>query len=276
MTVIAMTREMGTQGKDVAQTLADQMGLRVVHHELVEHDLAEHLRMSESAVHRYLEGNVSLFEKWKVEHKQLARYTAEEILHLAHQGGVIIRGWGAAALLWDVPHVLCVRVCAPMAFRERIMMERLGVNDAAVVRREIELNDAAHLRATAGLFGRSWEDPNFYHLVLNTSVVPVETCVASLRQLVESPSFQETEETRAVIGDKLIEARIRSLLTNPVEHKAGFGTINVVSAQGTVTLTGMVFARQLVNEILRLVQSVEGVVKIDNRIVVTHLRPSSM
>jgi hypothetical protein len=43
MTVIAMTREMGSLGKDVAAGLADQMGLTVVHHELVEHNLAERL-----------------------------------------------------------------------------------------------------------------------------------------------------------------------------------------------------------------------------------------
>ena len=60
MTVIAMTREMGSLGKDVAAGLADQMGLTVVHHELVEHNLAERLGVQESAVHRYLEGGASL------------------------------------------------------------------------------------------------------------------------------------------------------------------------------------------------------------------------
>ena len=43
MAVIAMTREMGSLGKDVAAALADQMGLTVVHHELVEHHIAERL-----------------------------------------------------------------------------------------------------------------------------------------------------------------------------------------------------------------------------------------
>ena len=38
-----MTREMGSLGKDVAAGLAEKMGLTVVHHELVEHNLAERL-----------------------------------------------------------------------------------------------------------------------------------------------------------------------------------------------------------------------------------------
>ena len=56
MVAIAMTREMGTLGKDVAQGIANSLGLKVIHSELVEHDLAARLGVQDSAVHRYLEG----------------------------------------------------------------------------------------------------------------------------------------------------------------------------------------------------------------------------
>src|SRR4029450_11472291 len=96
MAVIAMTREMGSLGKDVAAGLAEQMGLTVVHHELVEHHLADRLGVKESAVHRYLEGEASLLERWKIDKQKLSQYSAEEILELAGKGNVVIRGWG-----WD-------------------------------------------------------------------------------------------------------------------------------------------------------------------------------
>ena len=51
MTVIAMTREMATLGKDVAAGLAQRLGLTVVHHEVVEHDIAERAGIRESLVH---------------------------------------------------------------------------------------------------------------------------------------------------------------------------------------------------------------------------------
>ena len=72
MAVIAMTREMGSLGKDVAQGLAEQLGLEVIHHELVERDLAERLEVGESDVHRFLEGGASLFERWKIDKKRLS------------------------------------------------------------------------------------------------------------------------------------------------------------------------------------------------------------
>ena len=95
MAVIAMTREMATLGKDVAAGLAERLNLNIVHHELVEHDIAERAGLGESEVHRFLEGKASLFERWKIDRKRLSRYTAQEILELAVKGNVLIRGWGA-------------------------------------------------------------------------------------------------------------------------------------------------------------------------------------
>ena len=83
MTVIAMTREMGTLGKDVAAGVAERLGIEVVHHELVERQLAEQLEMTESAVHRFLEGEASMWERWKIDSKKLSRFTAVDLLELA-------------------------------------------------------------------------------------------------------------------------------------------------------------------------------------------------
>ncbi len=80
MTVIAMTREMGTLGKDVAAGLADKLGLRVVHHELVENHLAERLQVAESTVHRFLKGQSSLWERWQIDSDRMSRFTSDEVL----------------------------------------------------------------------------------------------------------------------------------------------------------------------------------------------------
>jgi cytidylate kinase len=263
MAIIAMTREMGSLGKDVAAGLADQLGLKVVHHELVEHDLAERLGLPESTVHRYLEGGASLFERWKIDKQKLSRYTAEEILELAQQGNVIIRGWGATGVLRHIPNVLRVRVCADMAFRERVMMERLGLNDAGVARREIERNDAAHAGIVRGFFGVDWQNPLLYHLVLNTASLPVETCVKVVRLLAESPAFQETEETRSALADKLLETRVRAVLS---ENSIGMTSIDVTAVKGKVTLTGTTMGSS--TDVEQLVRGVAGVNEVENRIVI--------
>ena len=62
------------------------MGLTLVLHEMVEHDLAERLEVPESTIHHRFEGGATLRERWQVGSGRLAQYTAEEILELAQQG----------------------------------------------------------------------------------------------------------------------------------------------------------------------------------------------
>lgn len=270
MVAIAMTREMGTLGKDVAQGIADQLDLQVIHHEVVEHDLAERMGLQESAVHRYLEGDASMLERWRIDRQKLSRYTALEILELTQRGNVVIRGWGATALLRDVPNVLCVRVCAPMAFRERVMMERLGLKDASVARREIEHSDAAHARIMQGVFGLDWKDPLLYHAVLNTGSIPVETCVRTLRLLTDDPAFQETAATRATLSDRLVAWRVRAALSERFAGGLVGSGIEATVANGLVALTGTCIQSQLRTEIEKFVRGIAGVKEVENRIIVVH------
>jgi len=197
MPVIAMTREMGSRGKDVAMGLAEEIGIRIVHHEMVEHDLAGKLRARESTVHRYLEGGANAFERWRIDKKDLALYTAQEIFQLAEEGNVLIRGWGATQILRFVSHVVCVRVCAPLELRTKTLMERLQIDSEKIAQREIKKNDDAHARVMRRLFQVDWEDPLLYDLVLNTSRLSVEECIDLIKRLADKPSFQENMESRA-------------------------------------------------------------------------------
>jgi hypothetical protein len=123
MALITMTREIATLGKDVAAGLAERLGLEVVHHELVEHGIAERAGLRESAVHHFLEGEASLMERWRIDRKKLSRYTAQEILELAVRGNVLIRGWGATYLLRSVPHA-GLGICAAHAVDKRAIPSR--------------------------------------------------------------------------------------------------------------------------------------------------------
>ena len=219
MTVIAMTREMGSRGREVALGLADRLGLEIIHHELVEQGLAARLNLPESAVHHFLEGKVSLFERWKIDRSRLSLYTQEEILELASRGNVLIRGWGAAQLLRAIGNVLCIRVCAPMRCREDEILARVSLKDRDEARTEIERNDAAHAKVIQRIFKANWRDSEHYDMVLNTERVPIEVCVEQISRLAALPIFQQTERSRRALTDKLIEFRIRGRLDGLSDNK---------------------------------------------------------
>lgn len=266
MAVIAMTREMATRGSEVAAGLAERLGLAIVHHELVEHDIAERTGLPESEVHRYLEGEASLLERWKLDRSRMSRYTAQEILELAAKGNVLIRGWGASYLLKDVAHVVSVRICAPMAFREKVLMERLGLKEAAMARREIDYNDAAHNDTMRKLFDTDWEDPALYAILLNTARVPVSDCVDAIVRLTEIPAFRETPASRGLLMDELVRARVRFALLRHFGSEAGRHGIRAYVTEGKVTLTGATTDERLIVEAIRLIREIEGVGGVESRV----------
>jgi cytidylate kinase len=265
MAIIAMTREMGSRGREVAQRLADEMGLTLVLHELVEHDLAERLQVPESAVHHRFEGGATLRERWQIKSKRLAQYTAAEILELAQKGNVLIRGWGACVLLREVPHVVRVRVCAPMELRERSVMERRS-KDRGAARQEIERNDAAHKRSLQAAFGVDREDPLLYDLVLNTDRLSIETCAKLVRELVESPEFRETDASRAILDDKVLEAHMRVKLRERFTAGTGVSGIEATARGGKVVLKGIAIHTTLADEAGKIVGAIPGVRDVDNRV----------
>jgi cytidylate kinase len=261
-----MTREMATRGSEVGAGLAERLGLSIIHHEIVEHEIAERIGVPESEVHRFLEGEASLLERWKLDRKRMSRYTAQEILELAAKGNMLIRGWGATYLLKSVPHVVCVRVCAPMPFRERILMERLGLKDAAIARREIQRNDAAHNGTMRRLFGIDWEDPSLYAIVLNTARVPVAECVEHIVRLTQSPAFQETAHSRGALMDELILARVRHAMDRRFGPKSLQYGFEAHVSGGNVILTGASTDEKLIVDAVRLLQGVEGVTGVESKV----------
>ncbi|HEY5900557.1 MAG TPA: cytidylate kinase family protein, partial [Burkholderiales bacterium] len=150
--------------------------------------------------------------------------------------GAIIRGWGATHLLREVPHVICVRVCAPFELRRQRMMERLNSDDREVVAEEIRVNDEAHTAIMRRHFGVQWTDAEHYDLVLNTQRVSIDECVGEVMSLASSPQFAETEASRQRLEDMALAARVRAALRRAPETREA--PVQVSSQTGRITLSG--------------------------------------
>jgi cytidylate kinase len=252
-----------------------ELGLTVIQSEFVASQVAGRLGVEEDAVRRYVDGSASLIERWLIDRRRLSSYTFEEIMRLAQRGNVLIRGWGAATLLRDLPQVISVRVCAPMDFRVRVMMERFGADDAEAVRAEIERYDAAHGRAMRASFNIEQEDARLYHLVLNTDRLPVDACVRMVCELVRHPRFRDQRKTRWALADKLLEATISSALGDEIGLGMAPAGLTVSAADGKITLAGMSSSGRLRARAERVAAAVAGVRAIDNRIVSVPTRGSA-
>ena len=124
-----------------------------------------------------------------------------------------------------------------MTERVRVMMERLGIDDAEAAWQEIERFDAANSRAMRASFNFDWNDALLYHMVLNSARVPVDACVSTVCELAQRRRFQDDTARKSALADKLLETKVRAAL---VEHigSSEMATVTLSAANGKIILEG--------------------------------------
>lgn len=238
MPLIAMNREMGSLGKEVAAGLEQVLGMKVRHHEMIDH-LANRARIRKSHVVSFIEGTQGLLERLTTDQLRLRILTADEILSMAESDdAVIMRGWGATSLLKEVPHA--VRVCVSASRRTRVqrMMARLSSDNVAEVERIVAQNDEAAQAVMRRHFHIDTRDINEYDVGFNTDRVSVAQCVDEIAKMVRSPQFAETDESRARLRDVALAHHVRAALRT--HGSTGRYTVRVVARDGVVQLYGTV------------------------------------
>jgi cytidylate kinase len=261
MTVIAMSQEMATLGKDVALGVAEELGLQQVRHEVGD-VVAGRMHVKKSLIRRIREGKASRIEKWTADEKTISIFTAEQVFDLAVKGGALIRGWGATELLRPVPHIPCIRICAPMDLRIKRLMDRLETDDDDLARREIEVDDGARAARMAEHFNVTWGDPLLYDLTLNTGRMPVATCVDQVVALARSPAFQETPESRRLLDDLALRARGRAALR--ADPRTAEIDVSIEVSEGRVALRGIVVDEREKALVLEVLRATPGVSSLDD------------
>ena len=263
MPVVALTQEMGSLSKDVAEALARDLGLATMRHEVVDH-VASKMLVSRSLINRLREGKAGTIERLTADRRGMAIYSAEEVLEIAARGNVVLRGWGATCLLREVPHVVCVRVTRPFAKRVEWLLAQLDTDDAESAAAEIRRSDQAHAARMHAQFGVTWGDPLLYDLVLNTDRISVESCVQQIRALMERPEFSETEASRALLQGLALQARVRAALK--ADERTRDVNVAIDSTAGRVVLRGIVATAEELAATAQVAATTSGVTDIDNQL----------
>jgi hypothetical protein len=104
------------------------------------------------------------------------RAHAEELLRAAAADGAVILGRAGAAALRAEPDVLRVRLFGPPAARAAQAARIEGVSEPEATRR-LHTVDGARAEYVHRLYGCDIDDPELYHLHLDSTTISLDTCV---------------------------------------------------------------------------------------------------
>jgi hypothetical protein len=264
MSMVAMTREMGSLGKDVATGIAARSGRRVVYHEITA-PIAQGSAARRNRPGGALDAPSALADRLMTDDTQVTNGSPGHALRFLRDGSTgVIRGWGALHMLREVPHVVRVRICAPLEIRVRRMMERLATDDFEAVQRMIAASDAANSAVTQHHFGVDWREAEHYDIVLSTERLSVEECTDAVDQVMRQPRFVETPDSRAVMEKVAVEWAVRFALRG--DTRTARADITVRSNAGRVLLLGVVATEQEVTAAGAIASAIEGIHGVDNEI----------
>jgi cytidylate kinase len=121
------------------------------------------------------------------------REQAEAIMRKALVTGAVILGRAGGAAFRDEPGVLRVRLFGPEEARIA-QAARIEDVDAATARQRLPEVDRARAQYVQRLYGVDIDDPDLYHLQIDSTVVPVDACadliVAAYRRCAQGPAPQ--------------------------------------------------------------------------------------
>jgi cytidylate kinase len=276
MPVVALTQGMGSLAQDIAEQLAQELNLATLQHEVAER-VANKMHVPKSLISRLRTGKAGAIERFRTDRASIAVYTAEEVLETAARGNVVLRGWGATALLRSVPHVPCIRIMRPFEKRVQWLMAELDTDDRDLAEKEITRSDEANATRMNEQFGVTWGDPVLFDLVLNTERLSVDTCVQQIKALLARPEFAETPASLALLQGMALSARVRAALRSD-ESTEGVDVTIDAAAGGAITLTGIVVSDGERAATEQVAAGVPGVASVDNQLRVmkmSRLFPSS-
>lgn len=193
--IITINREFESRGSEIAQEVAQRLhipyvdkflitesaikgGFDVREIEATDEKLASRFEYSQAqAGHFYTTSDSPL-----PTNAQVAEVQFEIIRDLAEKGPCLIVGRCANYLLREREDVLDVFIHAGRDYRVKRTMETFDLSERAAVRL-LKRTDKARKAYYKNYTGMDWNDPNAYHVVLNSDKMDQETCVGLICDL---------------------------------------------------------------------------------------------
>ena len=210
MPVITVSRELGSLGTRIAEGVAARFDTTCVDKEV----LAEMARQIGVPIEEITEDEERLLSRPMVVSEEMRAFFSQRegkgrsglseanyIEHmsdamkaLAEQDNIVFVGRGAGMILAGRPGILHTQIYAPPEVRARRVQAQRGLPDEASAAQIVRRADDRRRGWFRRFFtGANWKDPRYYHLMINSGRIDVETAVdliaeAAISATVESPS----------------------------------------------------------------------------------------
>jgi cytidylate kinase len=258
MSVITISRGAFTGGEMFAECLAASLGYRCVDREVIVERAAAH-GVSQEELRDALQKPPTLLERLRHQRYLYLVLIQAALTEEVRTGKAVYHGNAGHLLLKGGPHILRVRIIAPLPFRLEMAQDRLKLGRAEAVE-YIARADQDRRKWTQYLYGVDWGDPANYDIVLNLEFMDMSAACQTVSALARQRCFEFTPGCLAAMDDLALASRVRAELA--LDGATSHLEVEVVARHGDVRVVGP-FTTSEAGEVRRAAAAVAGVATLD-------------
>ncbi|MDX9787258.1 MAG: cytidylate kinase-like family protein [Desulfobacterales bacterium] len=214
MAIITISRGSYSRGKEVAEKLAQKLGYECISRDVLL-EASEEFNIPEIKLVRALHDAPTILERFHHGKERYISYIRSALLQHVQGDNVVYHGLAGHYFLGQIPQVLKVRIIADMEDRvkEEMARENISAEKALYI---LKKDDEERRKWSLQIYNTDTWDSRLYDMVLHIKTLSVNDAVEILFETVQKPIFQITPESRKIIADLALAAKIQANLVKIV------------------------------------------------------------
>ncbi len=254
MAIVTISRQLGSNGDDIAHALAAELGVPCIDRDHIERHLLRK-GIPEEKLDRYDERKPGFWDSFSAEKDRYLHYLKATVLGIARDEGAVFVGRGTQIILGNVPGCVHVRLVASHEKRLQYVLKHYHP-DATHAQRMISRVDHDRTGFYRFFFDADWESPELYDLTINTGGFSPGTVVRLIREALErkeadavdpQPKLDDLYLAQTVLG------RIR------YEENVPIHVMTVRSDDGHIVIAGTTRSDSAIEECKSIAERIPGV-----------------
>lgn len=208
MSVITISRKLGSMGHYIGKKLADELGYTFVDKQKIFKIMKDY----GFSKFDYIYENVpTLWDRYDEYRDMTINFLAEVIVAVAQHGNVVIVGRGSFGLLDAFSDVINIRVKAPNAFRVHNIMKDRDITEPEATK-ILKHNDRVRRAFVESDMRFNYTDTTEFDIILDTSIIRPDICIEFLKK-----GILDNKGVRDDIRPKVVAAEIEPVLAKHVK-----------------------------------------------------------
>ncbi|MCD6273944.1 MAG: cytidylate kinase-like family protein [Deltaproteobacteria bacterium] len=228
MAIITISRGSYSNGKKVAEKVAERLGYKCISRDILL-DASKRFQIPEVKLIRAIHDAPSILDRFKHGKYIFVAYIRSALASRAAGDNIVYHGLAGHFLLTGVPHVLKVRIIADMADRVESEMQRENIS-AGDARLLLEKDDHERRKWSKALYGVDPWKSSLYDLIIHIHKLTVSDAVDFICQAALKEQFKTTESGRQKMEDLALACQVKAALVDL------FFDIGVTSEYGNVLI----------------------------------------